>query len=133
VFDMREIKYNHKNLERLRKLLTNGAPEWLVLLLTLQHGTIGNELIMREIGADPNWHLSAPRLSQARNKLATKGLLVSVNSTKKFYELPYGLEEQLARLFDATIELQEAIEKNHDATQINRLQKRGMLHKKAGV
>ena len=121
-------KITKEQLDKLRDLLRNGSPEWLILLASVKHrGTVGNQQVYAMMSDPAKFQLSPPRMSIARKHLGKNGLKGVRTYKSVFYELAPGLEEQYARLFDAAFEIIKRLESDKDYRQLNRLTKRGVV------
>ncbi len=127
--DSETEKIKKVRIDSLKKLLSNGSPELLLLIVMLKHKTtIGNTQIYNSVG--PDWILSQARLSQARAELERKGILRKTRTLNRtFFEVDTQLEPHCLRLVEAAFNLLDAVEKNKDYTQVNRLSKRGIIKK----
>jgi hypothetical protein len=123
------ISVTHEELEQIRDLLRNGAPEWLVLIEVLNNeGTVGNAPIQKAI-REMGWQLSNARLSQARKNLEKNGL-EAIRTDRVYYKLEYALLTEYAELIRHAKNIVEIIEENKTADSINRLQKKGIIKRR---
>lgn len=117
-----------KEIDKLKRVLHNGSPEWLVLRLMVENrGNLGNAIIYRSVDKEFQRTLSKPVLSRARRHLEKNGLQAIRSFNSISYQLPYELEEQYRKLFSIVDEINRILDEGKDKSDLQRLVKNGKV------